>query len=461
MEEKLIAAGGGQPTVNLLTAGSIWRGVWFLAWPTIISNVLQTAYGFINMVFLGRIGTAAQAAAGLADNVLFLQFAAPLGISVGTTALVARFYGAGTRADANIATRQSVILACATAFLTALPLVLLRRPILLALGARPDVLPQASAYMAIMLLASPLMFALFIITSAFRGAGDARTPLYIMLVATSVNVAGDYLLILGRGPFPTLGVIGAAYSTVISRTIALALAVGFLARSPLAASLQGPWRPDYSWFARILRIGVAATFQTVLRTGGSAVYYAIISRTPQATAAIAALTIGLRSEAIAFMPGLAFSTAATSLVGQNLGASRPDRAERSGWVSSGQGAAVMAVMGAAFFLFSKQIAHLFTRQPQEAYLTIWYLKINAVSEPFLALAMILTGALQGAGQTRVPALITLLTMWIIRVPLTWWLALGTSYGAIGGWISMSTTTIIGGLVAAAYFKWGRWRSIPV
>lgn len=205
-----------------------------------------------------------------------------------------------------------------------------------------------------------------------------------------------------------------------------------------------------------------AAVQALLRTVGYSVYYGIIGRAVEGTAAVAALTVGVQAESLAFMPGFAFSIAATSMVGQNLGANQPQRAEHSGWVSAGQGAVVMGLMGATFFVYAEQFARLFTDSPEVIALAALYLKINAVSEPFLALGMILTGALQGSGETRLPAVITFISMWLIRIPLTWLLALSPmGFGAVGGWVGMAVTTIIGGLLTTAYFKWGAWRGIQV
>lgn len=162
MDEKTLATGGEQPPVNLLTDGSVWRAVWFLAWLSVLTNVLQTTYGFVDMIFVGRISPTAIAAVGFGQVVLFLQFAGLIGVSVGTTALVARFYRANTRAEA--ATKQSIILAVIGSVLTAAPLILLSQPILRLLNAQPDVLPLFSGYLNIILYSSPLLFVLVIIT---------------------------------------------------------------------------------------------------------------------------------------------------------------------------------------------------------------------------------------------------------------------------------------------------------
>lgn len=462
MDDKPLVTGGQEPPVNMLTSGSVWRAVWFLAWPSILANVFQTAYGIVNIILVGRLGTEAIAAVGFGNVVLFLQFSALIGISVGTTALVARFFGANTRSDADHVTRQSIILGLVGSILTAAPLMIFARPIMLLLNAQPDVVPLAAGYMNIILLSSPMLFIMVVVMAAFRGAGDALTPLYIVAITTVINIVAAWLLIFGIGPFPALGVFGAAWATVLSRVVAIALSHAYLARSPLAQSLKGGWKPDYQWFSRILKVGVPAAFQALLRTFGFSIYYGIIGRTAQATAAIAALTVGLQAESLAFMPGFAFSIAATSLVGQNLGANQPQRAEKSGWISAGQGVLIMSLMGVAFFVYAEQFVRIFTDAPDVLPLAVLYLRIQAVTQPFLALGMVLTGALQGAGETRIPAFLTLITMWIIRIPLTWWLAVSPGeLGAVGGWIGMAVTTVIGGILTTAYFKWGKWRTVQV
>jgi putative MATE family efflux protein len=452
---------GEQAVYNPLTSGSVGRAVWTLAWPTILSNVFQTAYGFINMLFVGSVGTSAIAAVGFGNTVLFVQMSALMGVSVGTTALVARFYGAKMQSEADEVTRQSILLALFVSIATGLIVVISSDPILLLLDVKPDVLPIAAKYLRIVAAATPLFFMGMVILSALRGAGDVRMPLLIMGVQVGLNVLLDWLLIFGVGPFPALGVAGAAYATVISRALGLGLAFFFLSRSTLAGSLRGSWRPVGRWFSRILHVGIPAAVQGFLRTGGFFAYYGIIGRTAEATAAVAALTIGMQAESLAFMPGMSFGIAASSLVGQNLGAKNPARARRSGWHSALQGMIIMSLMGVLFYVFAEGFSRLFNNDPVVVALSASYLRINAFSEPFLALAMILTGALQGAGQTRFPAIITFVTMWVLRIPLTWYLAIGWNLGAVGGWITMALTTVVAGILTTVYFKLGNWQKTEV
>ena len=186
-------------------------------------------------------------------------------------------------------------------------------------------------------------------------------------------------------------------------------------------------------------------------------FTAVLARSADATVAVAALTIGLTSESIAFMPGFGFSVAASTLAGQNLGAKRPDRAERAAWISLHQGTIVMVVMGIVFFVFANQFAHIFTHDPAVVRLAVIYLRISALAEPFLALGMILTGALNGAGDTKLPAVAGVITMWGLRLPLAYALAIKCGYGAVGSWWAMALSTIVMGIASWGLFKMGRWK----
>lgn len=275
-------------------------------------------------------------------------------------------------------------------------------------------------------------------------------------VATVINVVGDYILIFGIGPFPKLGIAGAAIAVVTSRIISTTMLLAYLPKTLIPNAFKGSWKPSWGWFARILNIGYPAAVQALLRTGASMTYFGILTRTSEGENALAALTIGLRTEALAFMPGFAFSVAAASMVGQNLGARQQERAKKGAWAATWQGIVIMGGIGMLFVLFSRQIADLFTNDMHVLPLAASYLWINGLSEPFLALGMILTGALQGAGETRLPTLATILTLWVIRLPLTYLLAITLHWGALGAWIAMSSSTVISGIAVLGIFKWANW-----
>ncbi len=439
--------------------GPIWSTVWWLAWPSVITMLLQTANGLVDALFVGRLGPDALSAVGLASQVMLVIMSISTAVSVGATALVARFTGAEEIENAEHATRQSILLGIFVGIASGALAYAAGPWLLKVMGGKGEALRLGLVYLNIILIANVPYFLMYIFSGIYRGLGDMRTPLIIMMVTTVIALLGDYLLIFGIGPFPRLGVAGAGMATDFSRIAAMLLFFIHLPKSQLRRVVQGSWRPVWSWFSRILNIGTPAGVQGLLRTGASVAYFAVLGLTPEGTYAIAALTIGLRMEALAFMPGFAFGTAATAMVGQNLGARQPDRAERAAWASTWQGIAAMGLVGICFVAFAHPISRLFTSDPGVLPLAAQYLMINGISEPFFALAMVLTGALQGAGETRLPTAATIVTNWIIRLPLTYYLAITLGMGAFGAWISMSGSTILLGFATLAVFKWSRWKEI--
>ncbi|MCC6442008.1 MAG: MATE family efflux transporter [Armatimonadetes bacterium] len=437
------------------------RQIWQLAWPAVITMLLQMSGGFIDMYFLGKLGPAALAAAGIANQLLMILFSLITSISVGTTALVARFIGAQSLAEARQAARQSVVLGALGSVVSACFLFPTVPYFLRLLGAHGEALRLGSQYLYWMLYGVVPYFLIVILTAIYRGLGDTRTPLLITMLFNGVMIVGEYFLIFGNGPFPKMGIAGAGLSALVARLLGITLSWYFLSRSSLKLTVKGPWAVDWIWMKRILAVGLPAAVQGLIRNTASSTYYGILGRVPNATAAVAALTVGIRAEGIAYMPGFAFSIAATALVGQSLGAKNPGQAERSGWASALQGCAVMTVMGLIFYIFAEPIVRLFTDSPEVVALAADYLRYQAYSEPFLGLGMILTGALQGAGETRWPTILTFVTMWLIRVPATNALALHMGYGATGAWITMMGSTAVSGVLVALLFYMGRWKQIKI
>lgn len=449
---------------EIITSGSVWRAVWYVAWPTAINTFILSAYNIINRLFVGRLpdAEAALAAVGLGGAALMVQGALTAGISVGASALIARFVGAEEYDDADEAAGQSLGLSVVVAAVSAAPLILLARPVVKLIGAAGPVIDPAADYTAIIAWFSIPLFLYAIVQAALRSAGDMRSPLYAGAATVAMNVVLDWLLIFGVGPFPMLGVRGAAIATGVSRLAGLAVSLGFLRRSVLGNSLRR-MRPHYDWYARIMRIGWPAVLQQLVLTVANVGFLRVLAFLPpgEATPAIAALTVGLAIESVGFMPGVAYATAATPLVGQNLGARAPDRAAHSAWVAVSQAVFIMSTVALVFLLAPRWLATMFTTERAVVPMIVSYLRINAISEPFLALGMVLRGALQGAGETRIPFWLAVLSMLVIRMPLAWYLALPLGMGATGAWVAMSASTILSGLMVAAYFVTGRWREVKV
>ncbi len=443
--------------------GAVWR----LAWPSVLTMLLQTFNSLMDAFFVGHLPNGAQAlaATGVGGGIQFLLISLSMGVSVGATALVARFTGAEDHNSAVRATGQALTLSLLLGAVFG-ALTYAGRGAMVGWLLDSHKSPEAAAlcvqFVTITLLATVPLFLSNVAQAAFRGVGDTRTPLRITGVVIATHITLNSLLIYGRFGFPALGVRGAGIALTTSLFVGAILFLLALRRSPLGGAFAAAnLRPHLDWSKRILRIGIPAAIQGVLRTLSMMSFTGMLARAAEGAAGVAALQIGIRAEALAFMPGFGYSVAASALVGQSLGARDPERAERYGWAATGQAVIVMVVMGFVFFVFADPIARAFTGDPLAQRLGGDYLRINAVCEPFLALGMVLTGALQGAGETMRPTFVTLLTMWIVRLPIAYYLIFTRHLNARGAWISMCFSTVLGGLLTVLIFRAGRWKRSKV
>lgn len=438
------------------------RAVWRIAWPSVLTFALMTTNSILDRMFVGRLGRDALAAAGVGGQIMFVTVSAAMAITVGTTALVARFTGAQEPDQAERAAGQSIGLGAAIGLLSMVFIYFAMAPLLRVMGVAGGSAAQCRAFLSYALLGLVPGNMGAVISAIFRGLGDTRSPLKVMLVANAVHILGDWTLMLGHWGFPRLGLPGGGIAMTLSMCVSLALYVVLLRRSSVRNCLKPVHLlPTLHWAWRVLRIGIPAALSAVIRTTAMLGFTSVLSRTPEGINALAALPIGLTAESIAFMPGLGFSVAASALVGQALGAGSPRHAERLGWAATQQGLIVMTLMGLVFFLLAEPFARVFTHDPAVVRIATNYLRIMAISEPMLAFGMILTGGLQGAGDTMRPTLATAISFWVVRLPLTWLLALHLRYGANGAWVAMSATTILSGLLAIWLFRDGKWKRVKV
>lgn len=458
---------------TLIMEGPVGKGVLAIAIPSVATMLLQTTNGMLDRFFVGQItGPEGLAAVSIASTLMFALMSGAMAISVGTTALVARFIGERNTGDAIAATKQSLILALLISIGVSIPMILLRRPLLALLGLDSEALEFAASYLLITMLGMPSLFVMLILNGAFRGMGDTTRPLFVTLGANIVHAALNYVLIFGNFGFPKMGLPGGALALVISQVMAVGMYCFFLRHTILRAALSRDWGLDRDWARRISRIGLPASAQQLIRVGSMLAFQSLLARSGSGAAAVAALGIGLMSESIAFMPGFGYSIAASAFVGQNLGARQITRANAGAWAATWQAVAVMTFMGVVFYTFAEPFARLFlsggegveARPEQVAEtiaLTVSYLKVAAWSEPFLGFGMVLTGALQGAGETTSPTIVTIGTMIALRLPLAWLLLTMLDYGPVGAWWAMSFSTMVQGLCIIYLFKQGKWRSTQV
>jgi putative MATE family efflux protein len=295
-----------------------------------------------------------------------------------------------------------------------------------------------------------------IVNAAFRAIGDAKTPLVIVVVMTTINVIGDYATVFGNFPVPGLGVRGIALAAVFSSAIGATIAVWRLSKSPLKESLSRLFPLRFDLMRRVIDIGVPSALQRWSWAAAVFVLFFILSRCPNPTEALASWTIGMRIEGLLFMPVMALSLAISSIVGQNLGARRLKRAYQAGWHVSWIGITMMFLLATPMFIFAPELAKIMSNDIKTIAYTVDYIRINAIAEPFLALGMVLSGALQGAGDTRSPMWISIVSNWIVRLPLAWLLALTLHLGPRGAWISMSVSVLMTAVLITWKYQSRTW-----
>ena len=437
------------------------RAILELAWPAILGNLLQTIVSMVDLVMVGRLGAVAVASVGLGGQMLWFLNALVVAVTVGTTALVARFIGAKKREEAEHVLVQSLMLVLVISFfLTGFWYIFAEKALLL-IGASQEVAELGGTYIRIVFLGTPCIFLIFNSEGALRGAGDTKTPMKVGAVMNLINVVLNYVLIFGKFGFPALGVRGAGIATAAAFVWASLtyVIIFFSGRFVLRISRKDKFSFDKKTVKRILKIGIPTGVQRITMSGSMIFYVSIIAGF--GTTALAAHQIGLRVESLSYMPGFGFAVAATTLVGQNLGAKNPQKAEESGWGAAKLCAVFMGLMGFLMILFPKQMAHLFVSEPEVINLAAWYLRIVAVSEPPLALIFTLAGGLRGAGETRSPLYISIFGLWIFRIPLAYFLGVILGWGAIGAWTAMTIDTFVRGGLYVYQFKKGKWKEVNV
>lgn len=459
----------GEPTTRGL--GPLWRRVarpdqavtrrvFNIAWPVALTNLLQTVALTVDLAFVGALGAGALAATGVATQAVFLAMALGTGVAAGATAVVARAFGAGDIDDASRATSATAALS----ILLGIPLLLVpflwADPLVRLLGADDALASDAALVLRILALGLPGQLLVNSLGGALAGAGDTRPALVVGLIVNALNVALDAVLIFGWGPFPAMGLSGAAIATSISFLVGGLLILGVLAsgRRPLRlASLGGGVLATHG--RRLLRVGLPASAESLLLSIGFAAFLVLILRF--GTEAVAAHQIGLRIQSFAFMPGFGFAAAASALVGQGLGRGSPHDAERDGWTAIGMGFLVMVGVSLPMLLVAEPVTRLFTSDPIALSLGVDWIGIIVLAMPAIALHFTAAGALRGAGDTRWPLAVSFIGLWLVRLPLSWFFAIPMGWGMHGVWVGYVVEYYGRALVMTVRYARGSWKTSAV
>ncbi|MDI7274344.1 MAG: MATE family efflux transporter [Anaerolineae bacterium] len=431
-----------------------------LALPAVSEQLLNMTVGLVDTWLVGHLGADAIAAVSISNQMVMLAYVLCSSIATGSTALIARCVGAHDTLTANRAVNQSALIAALIGLITTAAGVAFAAEAVTFMGATGGALPLASAYLRIVSWSFLLTTCLFVGNACLRGAGDTLSAMRVMMLVNAVNIVVAAVLIYGLLGLPRLGVVGSALGAAAGRSIGGVVVLWMLVRG--RAGLRLDWRrlaPNGEIIRRILRIGMPTGVEMLLFRLGDMSYYRVV--TSLGMAACAAHAVALNAQSLSFSPGFGFAIAATTLVGQGLGARDPKRAESDGYLAFRLGAIVMTIAGVFFFVFSRQIVGIFTDDLRVVALGSGPLRVVAVVQPLLASTMIFSGALRGAGDTRFPMLSNGTSVLVVRFGLALLFVNGLGLGLMGAWYALAIDMATRGLLNFLRFRSRGWQKVRV
>ena len=442
------------------TRGSIGRAIFLLAIPMVLEMAMESIFAVTDVFFVGRLGPDAVATIGLTESMLALVYALAMGLGIGTTAVVARRVGEKDRDGAVNAAVQATALGIAGAVLLGGLGVTFAPRLLALMGASPAVLQVGSGYTRVMLGGEATIVVLFVVNAVFRGAGDAAIAMRVLWLANAINIVLGPCFIFGLGPFPELGVTGAAVATTIGRGTGALYAISRLLRpGSRIAVQQRHLRLDMPVMRTVARLSGSGALQSII---GMASWIGLVRIVATfGSQALAGYTIGIRIVIFALLPSWGMSNAAATMVGQALGARDPDRAERAVWRACLYNLVFLSAIGLAFVVFAAPIVSAFTSDPAVLRYGVECLRIIAAGFAFYAYGMVLSQSFNGAGDTFTPTMLNLIVFWLWEIPLAWALAVVLGMGPRGAFVAVAVAFSTLAVAAGAIFRRGRWKRTAV
>lgn len=479
------SSGGGDEPRESITEGSLIRPLFHLAWPIVVIQLLQVTYNIADTLYLGRLSAEAVGALSLAFPLVFLLIAVAGGFTTAGAILVAQYTGAEGDRSAGLVVGQtvtfvgllSVLLGIAGFFYTRPALDLLPSDVETA----EEVIPLAADYMEIIFLGMPFLFGFFVFSALMRGYGDTRTPMYVMVLSVFANVLLDPFFIFGfeNNPlflwlgladleasllaatgFTGFGIEGAAFATIIARGLGTAIGLYLLFATGVGPAVTlSHLRPEIPFIKDIVRLGTPSMVEQSTSALAMVTLTAmVVTFSPPV---VAAYGLGNRIISLVFLPAMGLGRAIDTMVGQNLGADRPDRAARSVWLAASTGAGVMLLVAVVAVTVTDPIVSVFLGDVPNAPETISngvdYLRIRSSEFAFIGITQVMLGAFRGAGNTKIAMIISIVTLWVGRVGTVSILVFGLGWGATGVWVGMAVGNIVGALVSVPWFLRGTWR----
>lgn len=443
-----------------LTSGSLHRNIWYLALPMMMETGIMNVAQVLDTYWVGQLGSAALAAVTIAITIRWVVNSLANGLGIGGMAVVARRIGERDHAAAEHATWQTILLGLVVSLVLGGIGLVIARPLLLLLGADSEVLPLGLAFLRVSFGGMFTLILVFVINSLLRGAGEARLAMTVLFLSTAVTVCLEPVLVFGLGPLPRLGVAGSAWANVLGFGTGLVLQVAALLQGQRRIGINlHNLRPDFPLMVRIVRIALPSTVQMTLRSSSRLAIVGLVGF--YGTFATAGYGVANRMLLIALIPGFGLGNAAGTLVGQNLGARKPERAEHTAWWVSAYAAGYMTVAAVVLFFFAHPLVALFDPTPEVVAYGTECLRVVAPALIGSAVGVVLARGFDGAGNTVPAMVINLLSLWATEVPIAYGLSRILGLGVSGVFWGRSIANVANGLMFAFWFNLGRWKEREV
>ncbi|HCO86301.1 MAG TPA: MATE family efflux transporter [Arenibacter sp.] len=442
------------------TTGSIRKAIFMLSIPMVLEMLMESIFALVDIAFVSRVSVNAVATIGLTESVITLIYAIAIGLSMAATAVVARRVGEKNLQGARESAVQVILLGITVAIITGIIGAIYSKEILGLMGGSIELIQEGHGYTRLMIGGNITILLLFLINAIFRGAGDASVAMWILVLSNGLNIILDPIFIFGWGPIPEYGVMGAAIATNIGRGTAVLfqLIILFYGWSKIKIGISDIVI-RFKVMMNIIKVSAGGIAQFLIGTSSWIFLMRIMSEF--GSEVLAGYTIAIRVIMFSLMPSWGMSNAAATLVGQNLGANKPDRAEASVWKTGKYNAIFMFSISIIYLCFAEKIIMLFNTTPQVVEYGTLCLQIIAAGYVFYAYGMVLTQAFNGAGDTRTPTKINFLIFWVLQLPFAYVMAITFKFGAVGVFLAISIAEILLTVLSYVLFKKGKWKEIKV
>ena len=442
------------------TTGSIRRAIFMLSIPMILEMLMESIFALVDIAYVSKVSVNAVATIGLTESVITLVYALAIGLSMAATAVVARRIGEKDVQGARVAAVQAISLGMLISVILGIIGIVFAKEILALMGGEPDLIEEGFGYTKFMIGGNITVVLLFLINAIFRGAGNASIAMWALVLSNGLNIILDPMFIFGFGPIPEYGVMGAAIATNIGRGSAVLFQLGILffgwGKIKLVLS---DLVLNFKVMVNLIKVSLGGIAQFLIGTSSWIFLMRIMSEF--GSEVLAGYTIAIRVMMFTLMPSWGMSNAAATLVGQNLGAKQPDRAEVSVWKTGKYNAIFMGTVSLVYLIFAKEIISWFNTTPDVVKNGSLCLQVIAAGYIFYAYGMVVSQAFNGAGDTRTPTKINLISFWVFQLPLAYVAALVLEWGAMGVFVAITLAEVILAIIAMVWFKKGNWKQVQV